>query len=476
MSRWTTLALGLSLTLATAAEASEGPSFDDVMDGAKPEVQSDDEAVNERRSGSSRGTRASSAGRGKSSARTTSRGSVKASPSRSGSRSTSARSPSRSSSAPKVTSTRNGSKSSSAGASKTRPGSDSKARTPVKGGRYANTDKALLGTGGSKPTSGSARPSGNQSRPDGASRPSGGTSGARPDGAKSRPESASRPSGSSRPSAGRPSGGSSRPQASGGRPSGGRPAGARPGRPASSSRPAAIPSRSYRPSHGYSVRPGRHTVVYRTVRPYHGVFVYGPRPVYHTRYVTVGSAPPPARVVVQESHLPKRTLNRENTLAVGLSAGSYLSGYKNGDAYGDLSVGVTARYRPVEAVGLEGTLSHSNQTWSAQTERAQTMGQASVMVFATPWSRVSPYALVGGSVMGRKVNDMAYDDTVGDQTLVKTGKALAGVHGGLGVEFGIGEKVALDLEARYTGWIGKDASDRSFPGALSTNIAVLYHF
>ena len=119
-----------------------------------------------------------------------------------------------------------------------------------------------------------------------------------------------------------------------------------------------------------------HTTHYR---PYHGVFVYGPSVRHHSYY-----RGQPSRVSVQKEHLPSRAVNRQGTWAVGVRSGSYLTAYDGSDVYGDFGLGVTARYRPYEALEIEAAITHHDQTWEEVTERSQTIGQASVMVFANP--------------------------------------------------------------------------------------------
>ena len=154
----------------------------------------------------------------------------------------------------------------------------------------------------------------------------------------------------------------------------------------STRRPNAIPATSRPPS--YQTRVVHHSPTVRVVRPYHGVFVYGPRPVYHRHY-HVTQVEQSAAPEVQQEHLPTRRLDRTDTLAVGLRTGSYYSAYDGANGYADVGLGLTARYRPAEQVGLELALSRHADDWDSSAE-VHTVTQGSVMLFASPWSRILP--------------------------------------------------------------------------------------
>lgn len=201
------------------------------------------------------------------------------------------------------------------------------------------------------------------------------------------------------------------------------------------------------------------------IRPYSGVFVYGPRPAYHRTY----AASPQDQVVVQERHLPNRKIDRDNSFAIGLKAGSYMGAYSGANAFSDVGVGLSARYRPMESFGLK-----VDGQRSVDAERVHTTGSASVELFAFPWSRVSPYVLAGGTWTNRSINDQIWrDDAV--QT-VASNSPLYGAHAGAGIEIALGKKIAIDLEARYIGYVSPLGDDPTLPGAISTSAGVLYHF
>lgn len=295
-------------------------------------------------------------------------------------------------------------------------------------------------------------------------------------------------------SASRSNGGSSRSPAAAARGSSARPSApaARPAGPAVSAERRGAPhvrytsgARPARPGYGAPYRPGYHVHAaspprYRWGRPVYRPYSYGPAypppvivhqapPVRH-----VYSAPPPPPAAAEPA--PKRGLEREDTLAVGLNAGSVISGYGDAKPYADLGFGLAARFRPEESVGLELAVSSYKQEFSAESDRTTTTGQASVELFASPWSRVSPYALAGLTVAGRTFAD---DRAVRDATAVEnlTAKDVQwGPHVGLGVEFALGRSVALDLEARGVGFIGQDAADPRIPGMIQTTAGLKVHF
>jgi len=197
------------------------------------------------------------------------------------------------------------------------------------------------------------------------------------------------------------------------------------------------------------------------------VFVYGPRPVYHAQYIDN------RQVEVREDHLPERKVDRQGSVALGIRSGSYLSGYEGGSSYGDLGLGLVGRWRPDEAVGIELSIAHHNETFNMATERSQTLVQGSAMLFARPWSRMQPYVLGGMSVNERGLDD-AFFDGRGRAAVVNTKDTLIGPHAGVGIEFAVGQKVALDLDVRYVGWLNEQTA--AAPGALTTSATFMVHF
>ena len=202
------------------------------------------------------------------------------------------------------------------------------------------------------------------------------------------------------------------------------------------------------------------------VRPTSGVFVYGPRPVYHTTYQVQGSAEP---VAVQEKHLPDRKVDRANSLAIGMKAGSYFGAYDGANAFGDVGLGLTARYRPVESFGIEVAGQRH-----ADPERVHTTAAVSGELFAFPWSRVSPYVLAGATYTQRSVQDEIWLD--GSVQTLSTQAPLLGAHAGAGLEIALGKRLAVDLEARYIHYVNPVEGDPTLPGALTTSAGAVWHF
>jgi hypothetical protein len=215
---------------------------------------------------------------------------------------------------------------------------------------------------------------------------------------------------------------------------------------------------------------GKRVVVHK-VQPYHGVFVYGPAVGTHDHYSNSTSS---NTTVVRNKDLPGRDINRANTLAIGVRGGSLMSGYENGESYGDLGLGLNARYRPAESIGLELGLTHHDSAWAPESSRSQTLGSASVELFAFPWTRVSPYAIGGLTMNNRNIADELASYKGVDQ--LDTGRSLVGAHAGLGLELALGKTAALDLEGRYIGWLNQTAMDQSNKGAVQATAGLVFHF
>jgi hypothetical protein len=208
---------------------------------------------------------------------------------------------------------------------------------------------------------------------------------------------------------------------------------------------------------------------------YHGVFVYGPYPWHHHHHhhtvVVEGGGSGGEGPSREEASEPVRKVDRTRTFAIGVRGGSYLGGYDfAGGGFGDAGLGVAARYRPVEALGLEVSWMHHDQTWDDATERVYQPLQASVQVFGLPWTKVNPYVLAGVTVTGRKI-----EDNLGFTTVTES-STLWGPHGGLGLELGLGQKASINFDARYTGYLNKPPGDLTVPGALQGNMGVNFYF
>lgn len=200
---------------------------------------------------------------------------------------------------------------------------------------------------------------------------------------------------------------------------------------------------------------------------YHGVFVYGPPPVVVTEPVAASRGTP-----TEASHAaPKRAVNHEGDLSVGIRGGSYVSGYKNGDSFGDAGLGLAARYRPIEPLGLELAWTYHDQSWTKGSERIEQPLTASVELFAFPWTKVNPYALAGVTVTQRNV-----DEHFDFGPTYTSNQTLWGPTGGVGIEFGLGKQASLNFDARWTGYVNKPVDDPSVAGAFQGNMGLNVYF
>lgn len=199
------------------------------------------------------------------------------------------------------------------------------------------------------------------------------------------------------------------------------------------------------------------------VRPYHGVFVYGPRTTYHRYY---RSQP---RQTVRADHMPTRRVDRNQSFGVGVRGGALMSGYRQGPLFGDFGLGALVRYRPIEVFGIELLAEHHSESWDRKTERAQTIGQLSAMLHITPWARLSPYLLGGLTGTFRHADDRVDFEDYGK-------RFLFGPHGGVGLEFNIGKHIALDLEGRFAGYVNVGDDPVTPRGSFQTNAALVAYF
>jgi len=164
---------------------------------------------------------------------------------------------------------------------------------------------------------------------------------------------------------------------------------------------------------------------------------------------------------------PKGKVHRANQLALGFRAGSHFGGHDEQGVYGDFGMGGMLRYRPDPMFGMELSVMHHNASWSPQTRRAQTIGQVSGTVMFLPNRKVQPYVL-GGMSLGGRHKDV--DAAEGSATV------LFGPHGGAGVEIFMGERFALDLDARATGWVNLAGDPNTSPLTVQTSAAVVAYF
>jgi len=191
---------------------------------------------------------------------------------------------------------------------------------------------------------------------------------------------------------------------------------------------------------------------------YHGVFVYGPAPW----------GPPPPRG--ERAAPPPRHADHAGDLSIGLRGSSYGGAYKRGDNFGDLGLGVAARYRFNDPLGVELQWVYHDDTWQQGTERIEQPLSASLELFAIPWAKVNPYLLGGVTVTARN-----YQDHVGAYEVVEN-RTTWGPHAGVGLEFNLSERMSLNLDARYLAAVNLQADDPSRVGAVQGNLGLNFYF
>lgn len=344
------------------------------------------------------------------------------------------------------------------------------------GGNRSSSSSARPSSGSRPASSSSARPNSSSPASSSAARPSNGSrpassSAARPsNGSRPASSSSARPNPNSRPSsAARPAS-----HSNAARPSAARPGAARPGatRPAHQVyRPNWAPNRWAPSYHRYHLRGVPH---YSPRYWGSGVFYYNPPPRRHNVVVVNRTA---SGSNAGRADTPTRAVNRAGDFGIGMRAGSYMSGYE-GDSggYGDMGLGLTARFRPVESVGLEVSYGHHSQSWEDGSERINNPLQASVNLYAFPWTRVSPYATVGLTWNQRQINDEYYDEVTQDYTVVSSEDTLFGPHAGLGLELALGDSAALNFEGRYVSYLNMAEDDLSAPNAVQGNMGLTFYF
>lgn len=153
-----------------------------------------------------------------------------------------------------------------------------------------------------------------------------------------------------------------------------------------------------------------------------------------------------------------------------MKAGTLLTGTGK-QAHSDTGLGLMLRYRPIDALGLQLDVAHHSSEFWLQGDRQQTLGSASGALFLSPRAAVSPYLLGGMTLDGRNLSET---DLTDGSSAFENGTALYGGHGGLGLQLGLGDNAAIDLEGRYIGWMNPTPQDR--PTAWVANAGVTFKF
>ena len=205
-----------------------------------------------------------------------------------------------------------------------------------------------------------------------------------------------------------------------------------------------------------------------------GVFYYNPPPRRH-RTVVVNRTVTGSKAGRSDT-TPTRAIDRNGDFAFGLRGGTYGTEYLGGGGYSDAGIGLTARFRPVESIGLEVAYEHHSQNFEDDTERINNPLQTSVQVYAFPWTRVSPYATLGLTWNSRSLTDTYYNNETFSYDVAEAQDTLFGPHAGLGLELALGDSAALNFEGRYINYLNVEQDDVSAPAAVQGTAGVNFYF
>ena len=175
--------------------------------------------------------------------------------------------------------------------------------------------------------------------------------------------------------------------------------------------------------------------------------------------------------MAQSKRRRKPDFNRENTLALGLTGGSFVSGNDDAGVFADGGVGGFLRVRPRGPFGVQLDVGHYfgvTRRPLLQQARQQTQVGASMMWFVAPQSPVTPYALGGVAFSHQVVQDQTFGNDFPNRD------SLFGLQAGGGLEIALGRSAVLDLEARYLGFLGRDANDPL--GTVTATVGIGTHF
>lgn len=195
-----------------------------------------------------------------------------------------------------------------------------------------------------------------------------------------------------------------------------------------------------------------------------GVFLYSPPS--HQHNVTVIEQSGGTQTIDRNADKPLRAVDRAGSFAIGLRGGSYMGRGIDGQRHADNGLGVAARFRPVEALGVEVAWSRHQDTWEADAARTTDPLSVSGQIFAFPWTRVSPYLSAGYTWTNRSTGVQGASDRV------------KGPHAGLGLELAIGDSAALGVEGRYThyGQLENISTNFQRAGALQGTLGMNFYF
>ena len=198
-----------------------------------------------------------------------------------------------------------------------------------------------------------------------------------------------------------------------------------------------------------------------------GVFLYNPPTHQHT--VTVVETGGGTQTVEKNAEKPLRAVDRSSSFSVGLRGGSYQGRGLDGQRHADNGLGVAARYRFVESLGVEVAWARHLDSWETDSTRTTEPLAVSGQLFAFPWSRVSPYLSAG------------YTWTDRSSSLQGASDRVKGPHGGLGLELAIGDSAAIGVEGRYSHYgqlesIENISNSYKRAGALQGTLGMNFYF
>ncbi len=182
-----------------------------------------------------------------------------------------------------------------------------------------------------------------------------------------------------------------------------------------------------------------------------GVFYYTdpPQNVYVEEHNYYGDT-------VRKYEAPKRKCDRRKSLSVGLRGGT-LGSQVEDFSQDDISWGGAVGYRLFDPIGLEVSYIKTGDEW---TTGLKAPAQVSGNLYLFPWTGVSPYITGGISIAEQAGAKNQTDFELPD------GYAY-GPHGGVGIEWGIGNHISLNAEGRYTKFKNVDATHTQLSAGLN---------
>jgi opacity protein-like surface antigen len=168
---------------------------------------------------------------------------------------------------------------------------------------------------------------------------------------------------------------------------------------------------------------------------------------------------------------PNVFADRAGQVSIGLNGGSLISGYESGTSFGDVGMGLTARYRVTPGFGVETSLS---QHRGSEGDRVTTPLSLGVQGFGFPTGRVNPYAAAGVTFTGRNFDDVFCDGEEFDT--FSANDTLFGPYGGLGLELAVAPNATINLEGRLSSYMNLPEEDPTVPVSFGAKAGVNFYF